>query len=55
MIESAPDLYQVTRCALADLEGLAIEDGIDADGDEPVARTIRELREVIAKVERGAA
>jgi len=45
-------LLQASRCALADLEGLVEENDIDPDGDSPAARTIRELRDAIAQVER---
>jgi hypothetical protein len=41
-------LLQAAKCALADLEGLCATNGIDPDGDEPAALTMRELRKAIA-------
>ena len=54
LMAAAPKLLHAARCALADLEGLAVENDIDPDGDEPAALTIRELREAIAQAEGGA-
>ena len=54
LMSAAPKLLQAARCALADLEGFAVENDVDPDGDEPAALTIRELRAAIAQAEGGA-
>jgi hypothetical protein len=51
LLAAAPDLLKAARSALADLEGFAFGTDVDAEGDEPVALTMKELRAAIAKAE----
>ncbi len=56
IIGTWPDLLAACRCAEADLYGM-VADYMDVDietSPEPQAKTVRELRQVIARIEGGA-